>query len=483
MTERDGAESERWEDARMTESVIRCPVSASAQATAPRRVLMITYDFPPSRTAASVVCEQMTRYLPRYGWEPIVLTVRERYFADGQPLVAQPFPPVVIRTRVIPHPLVIYKRLKRWLGPRAQNGDGAPTAHTSLREKGLLRRSALSVLRVPDEYTGWILPAVAAGMRAIRRYGIEQVVSSSPHSTGQLVGLALSRLRGLPWTAHFQDPWTHPWRRWRESGVVTDLSARLETALERMVLRRADVVACVTDPHTNWLRQRYPQVANKFITIPNGFDSDEWERLDGARQQTGQDKFVITYAGSLYLQRSPLPLFRALRSLIDSGDIVREDIQVDLIGQCDVAEGARVTDIAASCALLGNVRVTGLLDRAATLLRMAQSNLLLLLAEGWTLQIPLKTYEYLRAGRPILALTSTGAVADLLSSAGGAWVVDPTDQAGIRGAVREAYWYWRNGVNGPRPDPDVVAGFDRRVLVGRFAEAFEAAAASRRAAS
>jgi len=104
---------------------------------------------------------------------------------------------------------------------------------------------------------------------------------------------------------------------------------------------------------------------------------------------------------------------------------------------------------------------------------MVGSGLLLLLAEGLSLQIPGKTYEYLRAGRPILALTSEGSLADLLRKTGGAWVVDPSDEAGIADAVRTAYQAWKHQLAVPMANRALVTSFDRRLLAGRFAELFD----------
>jgi glycosyltransferase involved in cell wall biosynthesis len=453
----------------MTSSVMGRFVPVEAPPTARRqRLLMITCEFPPNGAVAGQVCWQIAQYLPRYGWDPVVLTARDR---DLQARDVSPDPLPVVRTGALPHPFTVYRRLKARIRPAtagaASSHEGA-SAHAADAGMGGLRRLVLSLGYAPDEYSGWIVPAVMAGLRAIRRHRIEHLFSSSPHSTSQLVGLVLARLSRLPWTAHFQDPWTYPRKQWQEVKPVTALSAWLETALEGMVVRRADVVACVTEEHTNRLRQRYPdQPADKFITNPNGFDGDEWESVERESREARRDKFVITYAGSIYNLRSPLPLFRALRSLIDSGDIARDHVQVDLIGN---VEGVQVREMAAACGLVGCVRITGLLGRAETLRRMAQSDLLLLLAGGMTHQIPLKTYEYLRAGRPILALTPQGAIANLLRRTGGAWVVDPADDRGIAAAVREAYRLWEGGFPGPGPDRELVASFDRRALVGRLAE-------------
>lgn len=445
--------------------------------TRPRRVLIITCEFPPSRAVAGRVCWQIARYLPRYGWDPVVLTARDRNL-EARDVSPDALP--VLRVSGLPHPFAIYRRLKARLRPvRVAAANG----HASYSGRGGLRRLVVSLGQVPDENSGWILPAVVVGLRAVHRHGIEHLFSSSPYPTSHLVGLVLARLCRLPWTAHFQDPWTHPWNRWREAKPISALSAWLQTALEGMVLRRADAIACVTEQHTNWLRQRYPDVrADKFVTSPNGFDGEEWEHLAGESREVRKDRFVITYAGTLYHGQSPLPLFRALQLLIDSGDVARERIQVDLFGHCDVADGVRVTDMAEAAGLAGCVRISGPVGRAEALARIAHSHLLLLLAERLTLQIPAKTYEYLRAGRPILALapTSSGPVADLLRTTGGAWVVDAADAPGVTAAIREAYRRWSEGLDGPQPDPEVVASFDRRRLVGRIAELFDSTMAGTR---
>jgi hypothetical protein len=97
--------------------------------------------------------------------------------------------------------------------------------------------------------------------------------------------------------------------------------------------------------------------------------------------------------------------------------------------------------------------------------------LLLLLAENLTVQVPSKAYEYLRVGRPVLALAPRdGSVADLFAATGGGWVIDPTDDAEIIAALRDAYRGWRGVLDVRLPDPDVVSRFDRARLAGQFAE-------------
>ena len=98
--------------------------------------------------------------------------------------------------------------------------------------------------------------------------------------------------------------------------------------------------------------------------------------------------------------------------MIDSGEIEREQVRVDLVGWCETSEGRSVREMAVNLGLSECVNILGPRSRQETIRRIRQADLLLLLAERFVIQIPGKTYEYLRAGRPILALTSEGALAN-----------------------------------------------------------------------
>jgi hypothetical protein len=440
-----------------------------------RRVLVIARDFPPCRLIGAQACAQNARYLPLYGWEPVVLTVRERYLESPDPNDRRTFPGAIIRTGVLPHPLRIYKKFKSNVESTSTSHE-SNSAEESGRSRSRIRRWILSLLQVPDIYTGWIPPATIAGLIAIHRRQIAHIFSSAPFFTNHLVGLVLASLTGLPWTVHLRDPWTQVER----ARAVSALSTKLEKWLERLVMSRADFVVCVTERHTRLLQQTFSDLPPaKFITIPNGYDEAEWNGSADRPVPRESGKFVITFAGSLYGTLSPRPLFRALRRLIDAGDVSPQELRVDLFGFCDVAEGIPMAEMAAESGLTECVHVGPSLSRPDTLRRMAASDLLLLLAAGLDLQIPGKTYEYLRAARPILAFTSDGALADLLQRTGGAWVVDPLDDAAVAAAVHAAYVDWKRGKPGRAADPAVVATFDRRLLSGRLAGLFESTSLNR----
>jgi glycosyltransferase involved in cell wall biosynthesis len=439
-----------------------------------RRVLFITFHFPPSVEVGAYSCAQIARYLPLQGWEPIVLAATDRHyqFVDGRVAPTAH----VIHTAVIPHPLVVYRRLKALLRRSEDSASSHPQASQSTDSRVRTRGSLTELLTVPDMYLGWLPPAVLSGLRARRRFRIEHLLSSGPCWTNHLVGLVLATITRVTWTAHFRDPWLDE----LSDDAVHNFARRLNIALERAVVTHADSVVCVTEQHSELLRRRYAHLpAGKFVTVPNGYDEAEWAGVsaeNAGRRTAANEKFVISYAGWLYRERNPEPVFRALRHLIDEGIVDASRVEIDLIGWCETAQGESIREIAERWQVDGCLRLEGPLTKGETFRRISQSNLLLLLAEGWTLRVPAKAYEYLRAGRSILALAPTrGAVADLFKKTGGAWVVEHVDDAGIVAAVREAYVSWSTGRPSRAPDQQAVAEFDRSRLAGRLATVFDAA--------
>jgi glycosyltransferase involved in cell wall biosynthesis len=454
--------------------------SIAAPERSPRRLLFIAYHFAPSLEMGARSCAQIARYLPLHGWSPVVLTAREKYIEEryrgsADEVAELGLPDAIVRTRLLPHPFDLYRWLRSTFRRKAQDAGAAGTpveVDTPLSEKGKLRRWLLSALSIPDMCTGWILPAIIAGLKAVRQSNAEQIFSSGPFWTNHLVGFALSYLTGLPWTAHFRDPWVAG--AWETP--TSAIAGRLDKWLERLVVTRATAVVGVTEEHAAAFRQTYPHLpADKFAAVPNGYDNGEWNNLPAGtrRDEKSEGKFLILYAGKFYIERDPQPLFRALKRLIDSGEIAREQVQVDLVGWCATSEGRPVREMAVECGLGDCVNILGPRHRPETLRRMTEADLLLLLAEKFVLQIPGKTYEYLRAGRPILALTPEGALADLLQRTGGGWVVNQNDDAGILAAVREIFHQWKEGRIIRVADPTVVRAFDRRALAGRLGDLFD----------
>src|SRR5262249_23492481 len=292
--------------------------SVAAPERTPRRLLFIAYQFSPSLEMGARSCAQIARYLPRHGWSPVVLTAQEKYIEERyrgsvDEIAELGLPDTIVRTRLLPHPFDLYRWLRSTFRRKTQDAVAgaagtAVEADTPLSQKGRLRRLLLLALSIPDMYTGWILPAVVAGLKAARQSKAEQIFSSGPFWTNHLVGLALSYLTGLPWTAHFRDPWIIG--NWQ--APTSSFAGWLNKWLERIVVRRATAVVSVTEEHSAAFRLAYPRLpADKFFTVPNGYDNEEWAEspADIKREKESEEKFLIAYTGKFYIERDPQPLF------------------------------------------------------------------------------------------------------------------------------------------------------------------------------
>jgi hypothetical protein len=135
-------------------------------------VLFVSYDFPPGARIGAFSCAQIVRYLPSFGWDPVVLSVREQYYEFRDPKLE--VPAQVIRTRVLPHPLALYHRAQvsgHHDSTPEPFRDTRPAPGHDARGIAAARDAIVSLLDCPDVYAGWIPPAVIAGVRACRRLG------------------------------------------------------------------------------------------------------------------------------------------------------------------------------------------------------------------------------------------------------------------------------------------------------------------------
>src|SRR5262245_31509370 len=160
-----------------------------------RSLLMISYDSPPSVEVGAQACAQIARHLPAYGWMPTLLTARHEASGPNDAEVGWPGRVNVVSTATLPHPLSLYSFLKALTGRASaespSSGGSEPGVFAAFRQR------LVSLLSVPDDRTGWILPAIFGGLRAIRRSRVEHLFSTAPHWSNHIVGLGLARLTGL----------------------------------------------------------------------------------------------------------------------------------------------------------------------------------------------------------------------------------------------------------------------------------------------
>ncbi len=453
---------------------------------------MIAYYFPPAGVSGIYRTMRFLKYLPECGWRPVVLTLRSDAYEAGEPRdesLLERLPPDTVTIRTMEFRLLAFVRgLRRWVrisGEAAPAGGAGPSAQSQppVHERRETVQSrwqrfkdgVTGLLSTPDQQIGWFFPALWAGLRAIRHGDVAVVYSTGKPWTAHLVGYALRRLTHVPWVADFRDPWLdNP-----SSAPMSRLRQTIEARMERAVISRADVVVANTDAVRQEWVHRYPFLKpDKLVTITNGFDPDEQppRAVGQLSQSLGQSpsqppRLTLTHAGALYAQRYPHDFFVALDRVLATGAVPSDRLRVNLVGSWDtqtssfLVQHPRVAEV---------VELVSQVPHQVYLNYLQQSDVLLLLQPQTTSQIPAKVFEYLQAGKTILALTPPhGATGHLMQSEGLGRVCDATDTQTIEEVLIALYHDFTAGTLKLALSASGYQKYDMRHLTHRLASYFD----------
>ena len=366
-----------------------------------RTVLLIAYHFPPLRGSSGMQRTlRFAQHLPKFGWRPIVLTVTPTAYDST----------VNGRGNEVPEGLEVH---------RAFGLDSARHLSFFGRYPGFLS--------IPDRWTTWRFWALPAALRIIRRQHIDAIWSTFPIATAHEVGRAVARRSGLPWIAEFRDP------MWQGDYPPEPRINRAWKALEMEVFGHAQRIVVTTQGAKSTYQQRFP--SSRVELIENGYDEEVFLRAErtmrseAASEHNRSGPITLLHSGIVYRsERDPTQLFAAIANMKSKGLISANTLQLvlrasgDEIGYQRDLESLRIQDI---------VRLKPSIDYLAALKEMLRvEGLVILQASNCNCQVPAKLYEYLRAGRPIIALTDpAGDTARTLDSAG-VGVIGRLDSAG-----------------------------------------------------
>lgn len=393
-----------------------------------KRVLIVAYYFPPSGGPGVQRVLKFVKYLPEFGWEPAVLTVRDGDFPARDPSLMGEIPAgVPVHRTPILEPYTIYRRLTgRKPGEAVDvNTNYRPGTRVSLRER--LAQGVRGALFIPDARVGWLLHGVSGGVEAGRKWGADLIFSSSPPYTCALLGRAVAHRLRKPWVFELRDPWTG----FLSAPVRHGISKALDRRLERNCVRQAARVVLAWRGIGRDLREKYPDLdESRFRLVENGFDPDD---LAGVEPEPF-DRFTVVYTGSMYGVRNPDTFLQAVARLLDSGRLKPEEFRVLFVGRF----GDEVKAMFRRPELLGVAEDLGHRPHAESVRFTLGADLLLLVVDdvkGSEGIVPGKVFEYLGARRPVLALAPEGDVADLVRRTGAGVVLDRNDVDGIAAAL------------------------------------------------
>jgi len=416
-----------------------------------RRVLVVARDFPPAGGAPAIRLAKLVRYLPEFGWEPVVLTVPADHAWHRDASLLEELPPGLEIHRV---PRLLTRAI------RPTSGVDRP-----LRPP---RRKGLGKLLVPDSGILWAAPAGRAARGIVG--GVDAILTSAPPFSTHLVGLWLARRHHIPWVADYRDNWTT-----NPAATSSNLSRWLEVALERQVLREAGAVTVVSRAAASELSEAFGIDPRRVHVAMNGFDPEDLLPAQGRSAS-----FEITYMGSMDHRRDPRPFLYALDQASRDRPGLRDDLCIRLIG--NIPEWV----VEAAVRTVGATRVTvdGVVPHREALARAASAAVLLGISseeEAGRSAMTSKLLEYLGLRRPVLMLAPPGPAVELVASMGVGEVAPPDDRGAIRAALLRLHDDWIRGLERVAPE-ESLEPFTRRRTAAVVAGALAASVAHRAAA-
>lgn len=417
-----------------------------------KRVLMVAFHFPPQRGSSGIQRTlQFVRHLPALGWQPLVLSADPRAYEASGPEQLGDIP----------------------AGTEVRRAFALDSARHLAFKGRYLGWTAL-----PDRWVSWILGAVPAGLAMVRRRRPQVIWTTYPIASAHLVGLLLQRLTGLPWIADLRDPMidaSHPQGRARRA------AARW---IEARTVRHCSVAVCTTPGAVRSYRARYPELpAGRFRLIENGYDEAGFAGLvsSSAAGARAPGPLRLLHSGIVYpSERDPAPLFAALAALRVRGRIDAGSLRLVLRAP---VHDAFLAALARQHGIADLVEIAPALPYRAALAEMLQADALLLLqAANCNDQVPAKLYEYLRARRPLLALTDAAGDTAALLAACAIDTVAPLDDAGAIEAALERFLDLIAAGHAPLAPDAIVRACERGARAAQLAGLLDDVAGSRQAA-
>jgi len=393
-------------------------------------VVILAFYYPPENTSGAYRPHRFARYLPQFGFRPLVVC--------GRPDL--PATPDVRRVPAADAPgwLRRQERLAWWI-----------------------QRAALPF----SEEFPWIPHAVAATSALIREHGCVAMISTHPPIATHLAALLVKRQTGIPWIADFRDPFTdNPFRTWRWP-LGTD------TRAERRIADRADAIVSNTTPAEEFWKRKYPRHEAKISTIWNGFDPAEQYPCYSLSQRSRPE---IVHVGNIYGGRSPAPILRSLERLFNGGHLSPESVLLRFVGPMEDDKPSPWAD------LLHHFEEKGWAVCRKTLVPLAEAREITARADylmlidmngaGGTLQLPAKIFDYLQVHRPVLACSEgeSSPAGDILRRSGLDHTVIYANEPQER-TDEKIVGFLRGGARESFPKPDFVNQFSAPCLTGQLA--------------
>jgi len=425
-----------------------------------KKVLVITYYWPPSGGSGVQRWLKFVKYLSRLEWQPYVYTPENPSFTiqDNSLQKDVPASAEIIR-RPIWEPYDLFFKLSSLTGKKQVK----PSDFISTGKKSFFGNVSSWVrgnLFIPDARVFWVKPSVSFLNEFITKNQIEKIITTGPPHSIHLIGLKLKQKNpSLKWVADFRDPWSE----WDllDTLSLTALARRRHKALEYKVLTTADRVITIAPYHVDRLEKLS---GRKIDLITNGFDEDDFGKI----QRIATSKFTIRHIGIVDELRDPRPAMEALKQLTLTNSDFRQHVQVEFIGNVNSGFKKYIDD---DPVLRELVTFIDSIAHSELLKVYGATNLQLLVLAYTAIapgNLPGKFFEYLASGNPTLAIGPVqGDAADVLRQTGAGEIFERNDMDSIADSLNRYFVQWKSGNTMKSGD---VSSFTRRKLTDSLSQ-------------
>src|SRR4030067_1115375 len=423
-----------------------------------KKVLIISYYFPPVGGARIQRVLKFVKYLSQLDWEPIVLTVKNIQYPayDSSLLEEIPKETEIFRSGSFDPLRVIYLLKKPFR--KSKNYS------TGFKKSSHFKSRLSKFIFLPDNKIGWLFFAVIKGLRVAKKNKIDLIFSTSPPPSAHLVGLFLKKFLKAPLVVDFRDSWETS----LEEKATSFLHRWLQKKLEKKILDKAASVVTVNEQIQTLLQNRYPKVLSTAV-ITNGYDEADFAVFNA--EKTGH--FTIGYLGAFNRINDPTPFLQALSEL--SQEITEFKNQVKFV-QVGMFLDFNLHELVKKFGLENMADLKGYLSHKESLKQLSSASILLLIttdSPGAEVLTTGKIFEYFRAGKPILGvLPPSGAAASLIKETKAGVIVSPKNILGIKQILKDYFRKWANSELKVELNQEKLKQFERRNLTDKLAEVF-----------
>jgi glycosyltransferase involved in cell wall biosynthesis len=374
-----------------------------------KRVLVLAYYFPPLGMGGVRRIGTFCKYLPKFGWKPIVITVKPiQYFAQDEEFMKE------IKCKIYRSESLDPLRIMKILGIKKKLVE--------IRKKAQKISNFLFPL---DNKIGWLPFGVKMGISVIKKESPDIIFATAPPDTGLFIGYWLKKITHLPLVIEFRDAW----RRLPYVPYPSPIHRYINENLRKKILNNADKIIATSQPKAPIFKNQ------KVHIIPHGYDPAD---LFYPSIQKESNKFTITYVGSFVPPRTPKYFIKAISNLVKAKKISSQDLKLEIIGFCDEKIKVNEEDLG----LKGVVNFIPYRPHKECIKKMMQSDLL------WMMEAEEGVYsgkigEYLGTKKPILATAPKSLCAEVIRETKAGIVVPPKDIKAIEKAIYEFYIKYR----------------------------------------